>query len=46
MLLPWKAAMSKEIAEKESLRRERAQMESSVILIVASYVNIRNKSND
>jgi len=41
MLLPWKADVSNEMAGTEGLRREWTQMESSVILVVASHINIR-----
>jgi hypothetical protein len=47
-LLPWKAAVSNEMAGTEGLRREWTQKESSVVLVVASHINtsIGNKSND
>jgi hypothetical protein len=46
MLLPWKADVSNKIAGTEGPRPEWTQKESSVILVVASHINIRNKSND
>ena len=45
-LLPRKAAVSNEMTGTEVLRREWTQKESPVIHVVASHINIRNKSND
>jgi len=46
MLLPWKADVSNGMAGTAVLRPEWTQKERPVILVVASYINIRNKSND
>jgi hypothetical protein len=46
MLLPWKADVSNEMVGTEGLRREWRQRESSAILVVATHISIRNKSND
>jgi hypothetical protein len=46
MLLSWKTDVSNEMASAEALRREWTEKESFVFLVVASHINVRNKSND